>query len=281
MLISNFLAKQKQNNKPLTAEEINPLIYKAQAGDMDARNLIIERNLGLVLKNSSKWFPATMKMHRIEMDDLIQEATIGMFRAIELFDPKKGFAFSTYATWWILQALGRYVDNQKGLIRVPVHASSIQKQFQRIQMEYEGKDEDFYINLLAFENDRSPQSIKNALHFQGDPVVSMDLTYEDGEEPVYQIESLTWEIDTSKIDADYIKKMAKFLPERDMRILMLRMDNWNLEAIAEMTGITRERVRQIQNSALIKLRAMVNRVTNDARIVTQEGTKWKHQDSYR
>lgn len=277
-LIDSFLTKQGRTL--FSREEICDLVLKAKDGDIGARNSIIEHNLGLCKKITFQYRTSTLYFPRIEFDDLVQEGVIGLVRAVELFEGSKGNQFSTYAYWWIQQSVRRYIDNTKYLVRVPVHANDIQKQFSKIQMEFEGRDEDFYINLLAFENDMSPERIKNVLHFRGDQVTSIHQTVNEEGEPVIQLESLTWEPETAHLDAFHIQKMASFMPERDRKILMLRMDNYSLEAISEIMGITRARVRQIQKSALIKLRAMVNRVSNGARVVSQEGTvKWKHHNS--
>lgn len=258
-LIQQFISKQKKAQ--FSQEEVNDLVLKARAGDVGARNALVEFNMRFVVYTAFKYRGTIDVYPRIEMDDLISEGVFGLIRAIELFDVTKGFAFSTYMDLWVKQSIGRYIDNFKTLIQVPVYALAIQKQFSKVKMEMEGKDEDFYIKLLAFENDVSEQSIRNSLKFRGDAVTSIHAKVdEDGEEVEMELETLTWEVETAHIDAFHIQKMAQFLGERPKKILMLRMENYSLVAIAEMLNISKERVRQIEVAALVKLRAMVNTV---------------------
>jgi len=194
---------------------------------------------------------------RIELDDLIQESFFGMKRAIELFDPSRGFTFSTYAVKWIEQCVRRFIDNTKYMVRVPIYASAIQKQYNKLTDQMSERDEDFYLRLLAFENDMTVEAVQSALKYRGDKVDSIHGVVNEEGEPTIQLETLTWEPETANIDAMFIKKMAKLLPPRDAKIIMLRMENYSLWAIAEELNISRERVRQIQVQALAKLKSMV------------------------
>lgn len=259
--------KLRSNRKnALTHDELCDLCVKAQAGCIKSRNTVIEMNLGIATKLAGKLARTNQNNHNIEFDDCFQEAIFGLKRAVELFDTKKGNAFSTYAYWWVNQSVMRYIDNNRHAIRMPIHAIDIQRKFYKIKLEHDGHDEDFYIKLIAFENDKSPESVKSALSFKVETLKSLDVTVEDNvddgvyvDAPIDKLEQITFQTDTTHLDAYFIKKIAQLLPERDMRVLMLRMDNWGLEAIGEMVGISRERVRQIEHSALIKLRALVNR----------------------
>ncbi len=160
---------------------------------------------------------------------------------------------------WLQQSIHRHIDNTKFMVRVPIYASAIQKQYTKLQSQFQEKDEDWYMRLLAFENDMTFESIKSSLTFRGDKVDSINAGVdENGEPTTLDIESLTWEPETDTMDAFFIKKIAELLPERDKKILMLRMENYSLWAIAEELNISRERVRQIQTQALAKLRSMVN-----------------------
>ena len=124
---------------------------------------------------------------------------------------------------------------------------------------------------MAFENECSVEQIKARLTFRGDQVGSIHAgVNEDGESTTVDLETLTWEPDTTALDVDIIKKIADRLGKRDKKILMLRMENYSLQAIAEELNISRERVRQIQVQALAKLRSMVNQ--------TKENT-WKVHNS--
>lgn len=266
-MIQKKLASNRKAN--LSHEEVCALIDKAQAGCMESRNIVIERNLGLCVKYAGKGAYIARFNPNIDFDDCFQESIMGLIRAIELFDTKKNIQFSTYAFWWIQQVVMRYIDNNRYAVRTPVYALAIQSKFNKIKLEHEGHDEEFYINLVAFELDKSPESIKNALSFKVEPMKSLDVTVNDSvddgvyvDAPIDRIEQITFTTDTTHLDAYYIKKIAELLPKRDMEILMLRMDNWGLSAIGEMVGLSRERVRQIENRALIKLRALVNKVNH-------------------
>jgi len=278
--IKAFLNKQGPNR--FSHEETCALITKAQAGDIKARNLLIEFNLKMAFQVCFRYQSTTGFYPRIEMEDLVQESTFGMIRAIELFDISKGHQFSTYAYFWIHQSLRRYIDNTKYMVRVPIFAIAIQKQYKKLTMDIAGKDEDFYIRLLAFENDVSVLSITNSLRFRGE-VTSVDQTVNEDGDPTIQLETLTWEPNTTDIDAFTIKKMAQFLGERDLKILTLRMENYSLMAIAEMLKISRERVRQIEESSIIKLRAMVNKSTKEVSNggITIDGGKEVHKEHFK
>ena len=262
-LLQKYCQKHKQLFSP---SEIEELVLKARGGDIEARNAIINFNLRLAITVSFRYLFTIGFYPRIELDDLVQESIFGMVRAIELYDPAKG-AFSTYAVWWMNQGIRRYIDNTKYMVRVPIFASAIQKQYSRLQQQLSERDEDFYLRLLAFENDCSVESIRATLSFRGDQVDSIHAgVNEEGESTTVDLETLTWEPDTTQLDVDVIKKIANRLGERDKKILMLRMENYSLQAIAEECNLSRERVRQIQVQALAKLRSMVNQ--------TKENT-WK------
>lgn len=102
-----------------------------EAGDNKARNLLIESNLRLVVSIAKQY-----KGHNIPLEDLIQEGNIGLMKSIERFDWRRGFRFSTYATWWIRQAIGQHVLKRKRMIRLPAHAVSVQKQMSAAVEEY-------------------------------------------------------------------------------------------------------------------------------------------------
>lgn len=269
--MSLWINKIRNRKTPrLTKEEFNDLIVKAQAGDMVARNKIVENNLGLIVSVVSKYIGTSMAIPRVEFEDMFQEASMSLYRAIELFDISKGFAFSTYASWWLRQSIERYIDNNKTLIRVPVFACALQRSFHKIQMEYQGHDEDFWIRLIAFENNKTPEAIRNSLKFLNPQSSSIDEVNEDGD-PILQLEDLTYELDTTPVDVLQIKKIADLLPAREKDILMKRMDNWSLIAIAHIHKLSKERVRQLEKSALIKLRALVNIAKEEKVIIPSKG----------
>lgn len=252
-----WISKQyKKTRDVLPHEELCKLVIKSNAGDMKARNRIIEHNLGLCIKATFNKRGTSMGLSTIELDDIFQESIFGVIRAIELFDTKKGFAFSTYAQWWIDQSVQRYISNNSSMIRVPKWAGELQREYAKLRLDYEGREEDFYINLLAFENNRTPDSIRATLNYLP-KTTSLNIADDEGND-VYEFGALASEDGLISIDAYTIKKMAGLLPKQDKKILMLRMENWTLEEIGEMCRLSRERVRQIEKRALIKLKSMVN-----------------------
>lgn len=249
---------RRQPRNPLTSEEVTELIKLVREGDLEARNTLYERNLRLVYKVCFRYVSTIHLMKRIEMEDLFQESSIGLIRAIELFSPEKGFAFSTYATWWIKQRCTRYIDDQKSLIRMPVYACQLQRKFSKIEMEIGGKDEEFYLNLLAKETNHHPDTLKSILAYRGQVYNSIEEENEDGNR-VMDLEDVTQELEQYKIDNSILVRMMCMIPERDKKILDMRMNNYTLAEIGEEIGISKEAVRLIEKKTLIKLRALVNR----------------------
>ena len=128
MNYSNVLAKSKL----LTREQEVQLAKQIEKGNMHARDQMVNSNLRLA-------FSIARKYHRPghSLDDLIQESNIGLMKAVDKFDWRRGFKFSTYATWWIRQSVGRYVNDTKSMIRVPAHAIGIVNKVERVMKEFE------------------------------------------------------------------------------------------------------------------------------------------------
>jgi RNA polymerase primary sigma factor len=128
MNYSNVLAKSKL----LTREQEVQLAKQIENGNMHARDQMVNSNLRLA-------FSIARKYHRPghSLDDLIQESNIGLMKAVDKFDWRRGFKFSTYATWWIRQSVGRYVNDTKSMIRVPAHAIGIVNKVERVMKEFE------------------------------------------------------------------------------------------------------------------------------------------------
>jgi RNA polymerase primary sigma factor len=249
----------------LTPEEEVELTKAVQGGDQVARARLIESNMRLVI-NIAK----TYRNRAIPLEDLIQEGAIGLMQAAERFDPTKGFRFSTYATHWIRQAIGRAIDNKSKAIRLPAHVSQslrrIEKERVRLSRE------------LGY--DPSPEQIASAIGISAkklltllqssQELLSLDMTV--GDSGGMTLGGLIK--DTSQGDpesmmlseemVDELQRILLELNDREQRVMRLRfrLDGSEpplQEDIAKEMKLSRERVRQIEVQAIKKLRALAQR----------------------
>ncbi|HEV2523741.1 MAG TPA: sigma-70 family RNA polymerase sigma factor [Gammaproteobacteria bacterium] len=249
----------------LSAEEEKSLARKLQAGDRLARKKMIEANLRLVVKIAHRY------RHRgISLSDLIEEGNLGLIHAVEKFDPERGFRFSTYATWWIRQAIDRAVMNQARLVRLPIHILKDINSCFRVVKEFASEKNYFPSQEeIAKEMDRSSEDISEMfLLFEGrqsaDTSKAMDFDHafietlpdESAEDPMDQLEQQRLK--------DYIFSWLKQLPQKYKEVIVRRFgllghEPATLEAVGVEVGITRERVRQIQTEALKRLRRLLEK----------------------
>lgn len=249
----------------LTAEEEIILTRAVQAGDKLAKQRLIESNMRLVI-NIAK----TYRNRSIPLEDLIQEGAIGLMQAAERFDPDKGFRFSTYATHWIRQAIGRAIDNKSKAIRLPAHVS---QSLRRIEKER---------TRLARElgYDPTPEQIAAAMGISAkklttlvqssQELLSLDMTV--GDSGGMTLGGLIR--DTANSDPESmmlsqemmleLQRIMLELNEREQRVMRLRfrldgVDAPLQEDIAKEMKLSRERVRQIEVQAIKKLRALAQR----------------------
>lgn len=257
-IVKQYLRKNKQ---AYTREQLMIMICRAQAGDKDCESFIIEQNLPFVLSYAHRYYETLQNFPMsFEYDDLFQEGAMGLQRAIKTFDTKSDYEFSTYFSHWVKQHITRYIDENKYSVRMPVYLCELQRQYNKIKMEFGNKDEDFWLRLVAFENDTSVETIKMGLELSF-LYIDKGLKGEDGEDQEAQFEDINALISTDEIDYFYLKKMFDFLLDNEKKILLARLEGFTLNAIAINTGLSRERIRQIEQAALIKLKAMTNRVT--------------------
>ena len=244
----------------LSLEEETKLSERIVNGDEEAKNILAESNLRLVVSIAKRYVGRGMLFL-----DLIQEGNIGLMKAVEKFDAEKGYKFSTYATWWIRQAITRAIADQARTIRVPVHMvetinklSRCQRQL-TLELNREPTDEE-----LAKKMNTTPDKIREVLKIAQDPV---SLETPIGEEDdshlgdfVKDERSMSPEEYTiHEMLKDEISDVLLTLTEREEQVLRLRfgLDDGScktLEEVGQMFGVTRERIRQIEAKALRKLR---------------------------
>lgn len=248
----------------LNAEEEAALATRVQDGDEIAKKQMIESNLRLVVKIARKYINRGLTFL-----DLIEEGNLGLIRAVEKFDPKRGFRFSTYGTWWIRQNIERALMNQSRTIRLPVHVVKELNLYLRAGRELSSKlDHEPTAEEIANLIDRPVEQVKAILN-RDDVVISADTPLTS--------ESDTTIIDTvsdddqstphsANVEEDFqnnINCWIEGLPDKQRDVIARRFgllghDPCTLEQVGREIGLTRERVRQIQVQALQNLRKIMN-----------------------
>ncbi len=241
----------------LTAAEEVELAKRIERGDLRAKERMINSNLRLVVHNARRYMG-----HDVPLGDLIQEGVIGLNRAAEKFDWRKGFKFSTYATWWIRQACQRAIANQSKTIRVPVHVDERRNKLARVRQRFEithGREPS--LEELAEAAGMAPRHAQEALDAV-EASVSLNTRVGDGDAELGELFADPSSVDPEAAADDSLRgravrqALAK-LPERERRIIELRFgfdgETMALEAIGRELGITRERVRQLEREAFAHL----------------------------
>ncbi|MGA3266817.1 MAG: sigma-70 family RNA polymerase sigma factor [Verrucomicrobiota bacterium] len=252
--------------KLLTPQEEIELAARIKKGDKKAREQMIKANLRLVVKIARDYEGIGLPLL-----DLISEGNIGLMKAVERFDPKKGGKLSTYGSWWIKQSIKRALANQSKTIRLPVHLvdkiSKMRRAALKLQEELgrEPTDEE-----LAEELDLTPARVRQ-MRLAAVRPASLDAPIGDDESnnfsEVVEDENATtpYEDLEDKTVVGMLQDMVKHLDNREATILRYRFgldggSEKTLEEVGGKFGVTRERVRQIQNLALRKLRKMIEKL---------------------
>jgi RNA polymerase primary sigma factor len=260
-LLSSYFARINNGALLTHAEEVN-LSKRADAGDAKARRRLVEKNLRLVVSVAKRY-----RGYGVPFEDLIQEGNIGLMKAVEKFDPDRGWRFSTYATWWVRQAIGRAVADKGRTIRLPVHMG---EKMRKMARTYNG---------LSAELGREPtdEEVAGRLGWTVERVRDLKSTLPDAtsldiplgsEEDASELGSLVEDQASSDVTEAVVRDMEvgwlgeaiSRLPERHRRVLIKRYgldeeETSTLAQLAEEMGVSKERIRQLQREGEHLLRA--------------------------
>jgi len=253
-----YWVEQMGRHRLLTPDEEANLARQVKRGDIEAKNRLIESNFKLVVSLARR-----VAGRGLSLTDLIQEGNLGLIRAVEKFDCDRGLRFSTYATWWIRQAMNRAIADQSRTIRVPVHTVEHLHRIVRTQDRLRtllGR-EATYVEVSAVAH-VSPDLVEQAAHIMSDPI-SLDSFARDGDGSFHDLLSDRDATEQNLVRQEALRealdKALELMPESERRVIFKRFGLedgccYSLDEIAESEQTSRERIRVIEQKGLKRLR---------------------------